>query len=1019
MAKITITTSEAVRNLKLVMQELRDLKKTSNKVGLSSSKSLKVIETQLKSIRIANTRTNKSFKSLEQSLHKNTIAQNRNTAAQRSQRVATNQLTGSIYKKIRAGKLSRVGDKKSASSMNMMSASAGRLIGAFGIIQGLRMFGRLIVDTYKLLKQFDSLDFAMSTIVKSSYQLASSQSFLLDITKSYGLELLSTSQRYLKFLASAQQVNLSLNDTQKIFRSVSKAAAVLGLETHETTGVYLALEQMLSKGKVTTEELRRQLGERLPGAMGIMASALGVTISALDKMLKKGEVLSAEALPKFALALESAYGIESVRKIDTLVSAQNRMSNAWKIFRKNLVDANPWLEKSLKWIQNYTAEVLELYSLLLGSEDYTLLSGVAKEQKAFEEVMRKSTQTVVDARAEQGERLNQLNKKIANQRINIDNAYRKDNKDGEENNILVQEEMLNQLLQKKLKFNEKVKRSNIEWAQSAINQASNSTAIAKKNYEDTLKEIKDLSAKQDVSFGATYRLGGLRAEELNTLNRLKEDLPFVRNEYEKFTAKLNIFKGLIEETFVKPVIPIDPDGAVNTDELDLQILKLKNNIKDIEAFMKRKDNSQNQRVQATLDLFVEETKLIDAQYEKQLKLSKENAIKKNIAQEKQDQREEEILTEFSKRKSDLTEKFFKEELSEVVARNEALLNIEKIALKDKFDLLINPSLKQKAKYNEDLSELERIFGNKTLKEQADFVGVWLDSIGVFGEERVALERKILALLAKLKADSSTKNKKTKKEELEEELLLVKEFLNEIGALLDAIGSRRLENIDAEIVAEEKKYDKLISLAKNDAKEKESLEKQKSDRMEVLEAKRLKEEQKQAKIRKAFAIAEIAINTAVAVSKVWGQTGVFGIAAQIPVLIMGALQTATVLAAPIPQYADGVENLAQDERAMINDGGQKEYVERDGKILSTNTKNAIVGLKKGDTVYRNKEHMMNSSQVYTQRNNLISKLNVERQNISNEISKEIKKGFKGVELKNNINFTNRLNNNSYLKDKARF
>lgn len=51
-----------------------------------------------------------------------------------------------------------------------------------------------------------------------------------------------------------------MKDTKQIFDSVSKASSVLGLKTHELEGVYLALEQMLSKGKVTTEELRRQLG---------------------------------------------------------------------------------------------------------------------------------------------------------------------------------------------------------------------------------------------------------------------------------------------------------------------------------------------------------------------------------------------------------------------------------------------------------------------------------------------------------------------------------------------------------------------------------------------------------------------------------------------------------------------------------------------------------------------------------------------------------------------------------------
>jgi tape measure domain-containing protein len=175
-------------------------------------------------------------------------------------------------------------------------------------------------------KGLDQLAFSMKTVIKSATELAQTQKFLGEVAVNYGGDLLTLSARYIKFRAAAMQSNMSAEETQKIFNSVSKAAGTLGLKTDELAGVYLALEQMISKGKVTTEELRRQLGERLPGAFGIMANALGVTIPMLDKMLKQGKILSADALPKFAIALEKAYGIESLTKIDTLAAAQGRLS---------------------------------------------------------------------------------------------------------------------------------------------------------------------------------------------------------------------------------------------------------------------------------------------------------------------------------------------------------------------------------------------------------------------------------------------------------------------------------------------------------------------------------------------------------------------------------------------------------------------------------------------------------------------------------------------------------------------
>jgi tape measure domain-containing protein len=54
-------------------------------------------------------------------------------------------------------------------------------------------------------------------------------------------------------------------------------SSALGLSVDDQRGIFKALEQMLSKGNVQAEELRGQLGERLPGAIYFSAKALGVT----------------------------------------------------------------------------------------------------------------------------------------------------------------------------------------------------------------------------------------------------------------------------------------------------------------------------------------------------------------------------------------------------------------------------------------------------------------------------------------------------------------------------------------------------------------------------------------------------------------------------------------------------------------------------------------------------------------------------------------------------------------------
>ena len=234
----------------------------------------------------------------------------------------------------RVNKANKATSNFSKTGIGSMVRGLKNLAGAFGVMMGANLVASLVKNIFSLTKKLQSLDFALRKIVVSQKDLARTQAFLSDITKRFGADIITTTERYIKFVAAAQQSGVSLAKTEKIFSSVTKAAGALGLKTDELTGIYLALEQMLSKGKVTTEELRRQLGERLPGAFGIMANAIGVTVSELDKMLRSGEVLSSDALPKFAAALEAAYGIENVNNIDTIVAAQTRLNNSWVEFVK-------------------------------------------------------------------------------------------------------------------------------------------------------------------------------------------------------------------------------------------------------------------------------------------------------------------------------------------------------------------------------------------------------------------------------------------------------------------------------------------------------------------------------------------------------------------------------------------------------------------------------------------------------------------------------------------------------------
>lgn len=159
---------------------------------------------------------------------------------------------------------------------------------------------------------------------------AAELTYLTELTQRLGLRMNGTAQAYASFAAAARGTSIEGQKTRDIFEAISKASAVMGLSTEQSSGALLALQQMVSKGTVQAEELRGQLGERLPGAFQVAAKAMGVTTAELGKMLEQGKVMADDFLPKFADALNKHIGEAASGAADRLDAATNRMATAWE-----------------------------------------------------------------------------------------------------------------------------------------------------------------------------------------------------------------------------------------------------------------------------------------------------------------------------------------------------------------------------------------------------------------------------------------------------------------------------------------------------------------------------------------------------------------------------------------------------------------------------------------------------------------------------------------------------------------
>ena len=201
-------------------------------------------------------------------------------------------------------------------------------------------YGAAIAAVFKTLqrsKALDTLITKMEVATGSSLAAAVAMSKLSATADDLGLDFLTLADNYAKFLASAKESNLTVQESERIFNSVALAGASLKLSNEQIQGTFRALEQMISKGNVQAEELRGQLGERLPGAFNLAAKAMGVTTQQLNKMLERGEVLAEDLLPKLATVLEDKFAESAKKASNSIVASVNRIGNAFTNFSEGVL----------------------------------------------------------------------------------------------------------------------------------------------------------------------------------------------------------------------------------------------------------------------------------------------------------------------------------------------------------------------------------------------------------------------------------------------------------------------------------------------------------------------------------------------------------------------------------------------------------------------------------------------------------------------------------------------------------
>ena len=264
--------------------------------------------------------------------------------------------------------------------------------GVAGFQQALSTAKDAVVDLVRTGIQMQNLRTSFAAVSGGATAGAKDFQFVVKTATQLGLSLQSVAEQYRSLSAATRGTTLQGADTRELFTTLSKAAQAYGLSTEQLGRAMTAFQQIISKGKVTMEELRGQLGEAIPGAMQIAARAYGTNTQALEDMISKG--VAAEGFTRRFMA---QLGSEVPQAADRAGKGIANFGTEILLLKEKMAQSG-----LIRWIDTIIGKLAEL--LRLGREGQEKIDRAARREatrevggtESMDALAAKDAQTLTD-----------------------------------------------------------------------------------------------------------------------------------------------------------------------------------------------------------------------------------------------------------------------------------------------------------------------------------------------------------------------------------------------------------------------------------------------------------------------------------------------------------------------------------------------------------------------------------------------------------------------------------------------
>ncbi len=237
----------------------------------------------------------------------------------------------------KAGAAAEDGGRRTAQASQQAAGGVGALGQAAKSMAAQLAAAFTVKELVAAAAQMESMREGLRAVSGSAEQAGRDMDFVRTVANRVGADVVQVGQAYLGLAAATKGTAVEGEPTRAVFEAVATSMGKAGKSAAETQNALVALAQMASKGTVSMEELRGQLGEALPGALQAAANGLGITTQDLIKLVENGEIAASDLFPALTKGLNDLYG--GAPAAQTLSQEIANIKNAFVEMAANLGDA--------------------------------------------------------------------------------------------------------------------------------------------------------------------------------------------------------------------------------------------------------------------------------------------------------------------------------------------------------------------------------------------------------------------------------------------------------------------------------------------------------------------------------------------------------------------------------------------------------------------------------------------------------------------------------------------------------